>query len=96
VRCSGREPVVSKDKKIISRYNRFSPRAAQRVANVFLPCDGRETLWLSAWKKSASESIDFRKIETIDQIVTLFVFVKFRSIGEFCVRETNDGILNVF
>ena len=49
-----------------------------------------------ARRKSSIRTIDFRKIEAIDQIVTLFVFVKFRSIGELCVRDANDGLLNVF
>ena len=50
----------------------------------------------SALGKNQHCAIDFRKIETIDQIVTLFVFVNFRSIGEFCVRDANYGFLNVF
>ena len=52
----------------------------------------------SGWalRKSSIRSIDFRKIDSIDQVETLFDFVKFRSIGEFCVRDANDGLLHGF
>ena len=47
------------------------------------------------FENRASARSIFRKIDTIDQVGTLFVFVKFRSFGEFCVRDANDGFSHV-
>ena len=49
-----------------------------------------------ALRKSIICTIDFRKINSIDEVGTLFDFENSRSIGEFCVQDANDGFLHVF